>query len=82
MDVESGDTRKLTPKGQIENPQAQPAWSPDGDFIAFEETAGIALVKPDGSDYRQLPLEPQQFPLEKGIADWVAWSDPTWCGQR
>lgn len=40
--------------------ERQPVWSPDGAFIAFIANgpagSGISFIKPDGTDYRHVPL--------------------------
>jgi TolB protein len=39
-----------------------PAWSADGQWIAFEREDGLWLIRPDGSDARRvLPNKPNQF---------------------
>lgn len=74
VELERGRARKLT-KRSLENPQDSPAWSPDGRWIAFTETAGIALVHPDGTGYLRLEL-PVQFP---GVVGWILYTTPSWC---
>ena len=79
IDVETRQLRKLT-RAHLENPQSSPAWSPDGRLIAFAETAGIAFVHPDGSNYQQLRLEPTLFMIGGESRGWVTYTDPAWCG--
>ncbi|RPH60864.1 MAG: hypothetical protein EHM81_05420 [Chloroflexi bacterium] len=55
FDIVSGEIRQLTDGGN----NAAPAWSPDGRWIVFNsqrvnDTANIFIVRPDGSDVRQL----------------------------
>ncbi len=55
FDIVSGEIRQLTDGGN----NAAPAWSPDGRWIVFNsqrvnENANIFIMKPDGSDVRQL----------------------------
>lgn len=79
VDVETQEARKLT-RGAVENPQRGPAWSPSGDLIAFGETAGLALARPDGGGYRQLRPGPQLFERsDEAVGDRVTYAQPTWC---
>ncbi len=38
--------------------QLLPAWSPDGQWVAFRAAPGLSIVRPDGSDRRDLVQEP------------------------
>jgi Tol biopolymer transport system component len=51
VDVESGEVRRLTSNGRYDG---GPSWSPDGDWIAFESEAGLAVMRPDGTNERRL----------------------------
>jgi TolB protein len=55
--------RRLTPSGQF---AAQPAWSPDGDWIAYQKAGGygwpkIKLVRPDGSGRHDITSPSEGF---------------------
>ena len=55
--------RRLTPSGQF---SAQPAWSPDGDWIAYQKAGGfgypkVKLVHPDGSGRHDVTVPSQGF---------------------
>jgi serine/threonine protein kinase/Tol biopolymer transport system component len=56
--VTSGDTNDV-----------DPAWSPDGQWIAFHRSCSLCLVRPDGSDVRRLLKESDEF-----CAMAMAWS--------
>jgi Tol biopolymer transport system component len=64
------DVRRLTPSGQF---SAQPAWSPDGKWIAYQKAGGfgwpkIKLVHPDGSGRHDI-TSPSQ-----GLGGDMVWS--------
>ena len=43
-----------------------PVWSPDGQWIAFHDGDGLALVRPDGTGYRQLvSLSTNWYPIRE-----------------
>jgi Tol biopolymer transport system component len=45
--------------GSFQNlPDLKPAWSPDGQWIAFRGTPGLTIARPDGSDRRDLVTGP------------------------
>jgi len=43
----------------------RPAWSPDGQWIAYQSTAGIRIVRPDGAGMRRIatPDESASYPM-------------------
>jgi len=62
--------RRLTPSGQF---SIQPAWSPDGNWIAYQKAGGygwpkIKLVRPDGSGRYDITLPSQ------GLGGDMVWS--------
>jgi serine/threonine-protein kinase len=56
--ITSGDTNDVSP-----------AWSPDGQWIAFHRWGGLWIVRPDGSDARVLLEESDRF-----LAQAIVWS--------
>ena len=71
IDVATGRDRQLTGGGTLAGAYVNPAWSPDGHWIAYESPGlrlgTIGLVKADGS---------QRATLNTHLADYL-WS-PTW----
>jgi serine/threonine protein kinase/Tol biopolymer transport system component len=51
INADGSDLRQVT-SGDAND--ADPAWSPDGDWIAFHRNCGLWVVRPDGSDERML----------------------------
>jgi Tol biopolymer transport system component len=49
--VDGSDSRRLTSAPGYDG---DPAWSPDGEWIAFADDDGLSLMRPDGSDRKQL----------------------------
>jgi Tol biopolymer transport system component len=56
--ITSGDTTDL-----------DPAWSPDGQWIAFQRNCGLWVIRPDGAGARMLLVGTEDF-----CANWPAWS--------
>jgi Tol biopolymer transport system component len=46
-------------------PDLKPGWSPDGQWIAFRASPGLSIVRPDGTDRRDLVTRP---------VGWFAWA--------
>jgi len=59
--------------GLVELPQLdndiQPAWSPDGEWLAFHSSGNLAVMRPDGTDERLVQETSDQGPC---------YSDPQW----
>ena len=51
VELDSGDVRRLTNNSRYDG---RPAWSPDGEWIAFESEAGLSVMRPDGRDERRV----------------------------
>jgi len=50
-----GNSKRITPEKLDAN---NPAWSPDGDWIAFASAGHLSVMKPDGSSVRQITKGP------------------------
>jgi len=83
--VAGGNPKRITPeKLDAKNP----AWSPDGDWIAFATAGHLSVMKPDGSSVRQITKGPddrapswspdsrQLFFLSMKDGDLQIWSVP------
>lgn len=67
MNTDGTDIVRITPPGYVFD---LPAWSPDGQWIAFQKPFGqLFIVHPDGTDLHQVPV---QLPAGSGA------QDPTW----
>ena len=67
MNTDGTDIVRITPPGYVFD---LPAWSPDGQWIAFQKPFGqLFVVHPDGTDLHQVPV---QLPAGSGA------QDPTW----
>jgi len=83
-----GDARQLTARG---GPDSNPAWSPDGKWIAFlgkrgdDETPQLYAMPVDGGEPRRLTsvpagaLAPKWFPDSRRLA-FATWVYPDWKG--
>src|SRR4051812_34210950 len=78
MNSDGSDKRQITFVEDDNSPQNAPAWSPDGDAIAYAgsekedlgvPTINIYTIKPDGSDLTRLT-----FRVDKLTSDIPAWS--------
>lgn len=68
MNTDGTDIVRITPPGYVFD---LPAWSPDGQWIAFQKPYGqLFVVHPDGTDLHQVPV---QLPAGSGVQD-PAWS--------
>ena len=80
IDTESGERRQITQERDPNVAVGVPVWSPDGRAIAFVSsrgnqglTFGVWLVKPDGSDLRNL-ANPGLGPAWSHDGRWVSYS--------
>lgn len=64
LSVANGEVQRLT-----DQPATEPAWSPEGDRLAFVQGRGIHLIRPGSEDPRELEIENLPGP---------AVSAPTW----
>jgi Tol biopolymer transport system component len=71
MDADGGNVTQLTtgPGNHTE-----PAWSPDGKFIAFVAGNKLSFMKKDGSRLRQLPAEDAHFPAWSPDGQYIAFN--------
>ena len=53
----------------------QPAWSPDGKYIAFVNNNGLYVVRRNGHGLRRIASVP---PISPGSTTWLALSSPSW----
>lgn len=66
INADGSDLRQIT-SGDVND--LQPAWSPDGQWIAFHRTGALWIVQPDGSEARMLFGDPAEFSVGA-----IAWS--------
>ena len=75
LDASGGEPRQLTDPEPDDastvdgfrylGPDLKPRWSPDGQWIAFRASPGLSIVRPDGTDRRDLVTRP---------VGWFAWA--------
>jgi len=54
MNADGTDVRRLRPVGLWDSSDAEPAWSPDGQFVAFsKQLGGVFVIRADGSAGQQ-----------------------------
>ena len=54
MNADGTDVRRLRPVGLWDSSDAEPAWSPDGEFVAFsKQLGGVFVIRADGSSGQQ-----------------------------